>query len=469
MAMPRVVTLQDVLSSDIPLDILQQRLRGEELIHSAAKYMSIINTEHSITLSQDVPRLFLQDRLPPMGIVDSATTYPLPFMSSLEQPEHNLTTVDVNELSASLGLPGMKCNITAKASPVRTHASRPSQGLPDALYGKLMGRALDKPLTADTLAGYMSRQIPSSDNGATMSRDALLVTGLTSSKLESRQAMKIVGPPPGFGAQPPRRIIDEEYIPAFSASSEQKNISTGPASSHQSRRSSLAQSIPHHERRRSSARRPRAHTRVKRSDQGPEPSFADIYPEDANYVPTRRYSQPYVGANQSIFLPQLSPQREIHIEDAITWPTPAEVYRNDTKIDPPTYTVANPNASFPKTPIHILKTPPTFSIFDRHFPPTSADIDAADIEVLTLMSVLPNPAMETLLGFGASNLWCDERALTPSQLDGKRYGMKYHGIGIGDTWICPFAEENVPFRVRPRDHDGWGGWQWALERGWGDG
>jgi hypothetical protein len=66
------------------------------------------------------------------------------------------------------------------------------------------------------------------------------------------------------------------------------------------------------------------------------------------------------------------------------------------------------------------------------------------------------------------DLSCDNRPLTPSQEDGKRYGLHFNGIGLGDPWMCPEAKEGDPFRLRPRNHEGWGGWEWAFKKGWGD-
>jgi hypothetical protein len=42
------------------------------------------------------------------------------------------------------------------------------------------------------------------------------------------------------------------------------------------------------------------------------------------------------------------------------------------------------------------------------------------------------------------------------------------GLAVGDAWNAPAAVEGAPFRVRPRDHEGWGGWEWAIQEGWGD-
>jgi hypothetical protein len=95
-------------------------------------------------------------------------------------------------------------------------------------------------------------------------------------------------------------------------------------------------------------------------------------------------------------------------------------------------------------------------------------MSAADGDVLSLINQLPDPSIDTLIRFGAFDLLPEERPLTPMQESGKRYGMNFFGIGLGDDWVPPAAGENEPFRVRPRDHEGWGGWEWAIKKGWGN-
>jgi hypothetical protein len=102
------------------------------------------------------------------------------------------------------------------------------------------------------------------------------------------------------------------------------------------------------------------------------------------------------------------------------------------------------------------------------------DLSAADPDVHTLLEEMPAPSVNTMIHFGALDLVGDNRSLTPDQENGKRYGMQYNGLGIGDDWqLAPVARsgsyENVEaFRVRPRNHEGWGGWEWAVRRGWAD-
>ena len=171
-------------------------------------------------------------------------------------------------------------------------------------------------------------------------------------------------------------------------------------------------------------------------DQGPMPSAADIYPDDANWTPSAPI---YEGFDYIAYSEQSFKQSQVIIDNAFNWPTPAQVYKPESA-------------------------------------PTTADIDAVDNDVFALMCELPMPSLGTLSSLGTlcgSNiaagleLPCDPRPLTPAQLDGSRYGMKFYGIALGDEWELPkvgdFGESET-FRVRPREHNGWGGWEWALKQ-----
>jgi hypothetical protein len=59
----------------------------------------------------------------------------------------------------------------------------------------------------------------------------------------------------------------------------------------------------------------------------------------------------------------------------------------------------------------------------------------------------------------------ESRPMSPAQLDGSRYGMRFWGIGIGDSWDPETVAPETKFRVRPREHEGWGGWEWVKEHG----
>ncbi|KAJ4366715.1 hypothetical protein N0V95_000044 [Ascochyta clinopodiicola] len=209
---------------------------------------------------------------------------------------------------------------------------------------------------------------------------------------------------------------------------------------HQHRRSSNSSASFRHHRRDSSNRRyPRRTSRAKRMDQGPLPSSADIYPDDANWTSPAPI---YEGTDYVSYHDQAYEQPQVIVDNAFNWPTPAQVYKPEPA-------------------------------------PTTADVNEADTDVLALMGELPVPSLSTLANLGALrdangipglDFPCDSRALTPAQFDGSRYGIKFHGIALGDEWELPmvgdFAKSEA-FRVRPREHDGWGGWEWALRKGRG--
>lgn len=168
------------------------------------------------------------------------------------------------------------------------------------------------------------------------------------------------------------------------------------------------------------------------------PSAADIYPDDANWTPSASiYERPdYMTHHQSLI-----EQPQVIVDNVFNWPPPAQVYAPEPA-------------------------------------PTTADIDAADNDVLALMNELPEPTLCTLAKLGNSHdlrittafdLPYNERALTPAQIDGSRYGIRFYGIAYGDQWELPqvgdFGKDET-FRVRPRDHDGWGGLERALKKGW---
>ncbi|EMD90687.1 hypothetical protein COCC4DRAFT_186460 [Bipolaris maydis ATCC 48331] len=165
--------------------------------------------------------------------------------------------------------------------------------------------------------------------------------------------------------------------------------------------------------------RPRATTRTKRSDQGPEPSSADIYPDDAPYPSTRRPS--YVPDPTLVFHDYSSHGRSFKPQDTTSWPTPAEVY-SENPIQGP----AHPSSSAKED------TEPGFDLFKDHYYPTDADIHEPDAEIDALLKAIPH-----LLDLHVPELKCDSCPLTPGQTDGSRYGMRFHGIGLGDRWMGP--------------------------------
>jgi hypothetical protein len=385
-------------------------------------------------------------------------------------------------------------------SPARSHKSHPSAGFPKGLYGKLIGRALDKPLTADTLAQYLDGKSVSSTDTTMAPRGVPgsfrdYAPGSLPSKHEGGddQAMKMVRPPPGFGGATPRMITVEDRISVAPTQTpvELQYVPKDTPAFDQARRLSDLQSVSssqHHGHARGPSGRRyrhRAHTRTKRTDQGPEPSHADIYPDDAAWVAPRERYQPEPAGPFQKYLSQLPPQRDFRVEEAVSWPTPAEVYtrgpknplqRNTFGSNTPAgaaYTQQEPfmfNTFGQHLPANVYasehqRPPSSLSIFKGHYKPSKEDMDDADQDIINLIDEIPAMAQ---LGFSTTNLHCDERPLTPRQLDAKRYGLTYMGLGVGDSWNPPAAVEGAPFRVRPLDHEGWGGWEWAIQKGWGD-
>ncbi|KAF1849439.1 uncharacterized protein K460DRAFT_365321 [Cucurbitaria berberidis CBS 394.84] len=454
----------EATTSSVPVvlgDLLQRTQPGQQPSSTSVTLLTKVS-ENYLDSSEGTAGTPLQQYNLSKNIVSLTGTQVSPYLFSSPRPEPKLGAVDVDELSASLGLPGVRKNVMRNDSPAHSQKSCPSQGPPDYLVGKLIGKALDTPLTAHALARYLNTsEIVSSDDTTAASRE--LQESVMGSGMLSRndsQATKIVRPPPGFRGEASRRIAIEDPISVVPAVTEPKYGSTGPDVLLQAPRHNPFQPtnhIQHQARRSSSRRRPRAYTRVRRTDQGPEPSAADIYPDDANWEP---FPIPFNGRervpNRPSFVPQLPLQRVIQVNDTIGWPTPAEVYTQPT----PSGVNMHKSDAPPRSP--------TINIFENHVPPTGTDINAADDEVLAIIDELPDPSATTLLRLGSFDLGCDERPLTPGQYDASRYGMEYHGLALGDTWNCPPAEETEPFRVRPRNHEGWGGWEWALRSGWGD-
>lgn len=181
------------------------------------------------------------------------------------------------------------------------------------------------------------------------------------------------------------------------------------------------------------------------------PSAADIYPDDAHWTPSAplyEARQDYISHNQSR---QVHKQLQIVVANPFNWPSPSQFYAPEP-------------------------------------PPTLIDICAADADVLKLIAQLPEPSLCTLAKLGNTHdlratsafgpesvgLKSNERALTPGQEDGSRYGIRFWGIGYGDHWELPkvkkleeemFSGETL--RVSPVGNEGWSGMQTALARGWG--
>jgi hypothetical protein len=354
----------------------------------------------------------------------SSLTFPVP------QPQRDHSAVGINELSAGLGLPAIEVD-TIHSSPATSHKSRLSQAHPGALYGKLISRALDKPLTAKGLAEYLQNQ----DIYAPF--EVLAPPSSSSITTVINQHTDTICPPPGFGPFHGLENATDTPRTTVLAPIEVITVPKGPfAFQHQHRRSSghSSTSFQHHARNPSNKRYPRRTSRAKRMDQGPMPSAADIYPDDANWTPSAPIHEGF-SFDISIKRPRMI------INEAFHWPTPAEVYT------------------------HKPESAPTSA--EQRIPPTAADVNAADNDVLTLLDELPEPSLNTLVKFDTTqdlnvftglDLPCDSRALTPGQLDGSKYGMRFYGIALGDEWECTETQESEHFRARPREHESWGGW-----------
>lgn len=358
----------------------------------------------------------------------------------------------MNELSVSLGLPGGKKYTELEECSAHAHNSYPSQKISNTVYGNLIDRALDKPLTASALAHYMKSQSESSEETIKAFQEPQELSERDTTRTQERgQALKVVRPPPGFDNQISRMAtIEGGYTPTGSAAMQQNIAHSAPFGYLHQHRTNLGQPtayFPHHARRPSIKRRPQGHTRTKRTDQGPEPSAADIYPDDAHWTSTQSSHSKYFEPSPFVALP---PQAIVRVEDATNWPTPAEVYTHESQAS--------------QVALAQQKT----NVYEAHATLTAEDMSAADSDVLSLIAALPKSTINMLIPFGAVDLIPDGCSLSPGQESGRRYGMNFFGIGISDDWQAPPAVETDAFRVRPRDHEGWGGWEWAIKRGWAD-
>jgi hypothetical protein len=338
---------------------------------------------------------------------------------------------EVDELSTNLGLSGTLTgeNTGDHKSPVRPVNPTDSKGHANiSLHGKLIGRALSKPFTANSLAHYLNNQTIS-DNAAIAPQNLHGYGFGAQKEWESKedQPTMIVQPPPGFGGERPRKIHVEERGAAYSGILDPQLVPTGHAVLGHLRRFSDLQSVSptqqHNNAHRPSARRhtrPRASTRAKRSDQGPEPSAADIYPDDAVYISSRRPSyapEPIPPLHK--YTPSIPNEQSIIVEDAMSWPTPAEVYAEKSN-----EVVAAQSNSFAQH-----STTDTFDLFKDHHYPSAADIRATDDDIEALLSIIPH-----IFELDLPDPVFDERPLTRGQLDGTRYGVRFNGIGLGDSW-----------------------------------
>jgi hypothetical protein len=336
------------------------------------------------------------------------------------------------------------------------------------LYGKLIGRALDKPLTAKGLAQYLQGHTNSSGIASPGSGSSdTVVVGRARQRSDTAETVR---PPRSafapLGTQP---ASSAEYTLEISAAVPPNAAARSASYQHRQRKSSDQHQPPpppadyHQHVHRTSGRRThrRQSSRIKRMDQGPMPSSADIYPDDASWTraaaPLPSYPTTATTTTTATAIPTYNPTPPSYVSPIVTpepthWPTPAEVYR-------------------PRTSLAL--------------PPTTADIHAANAPVERLLAELPYPTSTTLAGLGVRppastsvptsplchlhlhlDLPSSPRALSPAQRTGARYGLQLAGLGHGDAWTFEGMGVGVPFRVRPREHAGWGGREWAVLRGW---
>jgi hypothetical protein len=465
-------SLQDILNRNMQLGAPRSLQRGEYEVCFDSKF-SLLTTAENDTGHEHVSRtISLQNpRTSAYDIGSQATQTPPPFPVQSHAADPVLRTVDVHELSATLGLPAPSGRVTNDESLTRLNRSRPSRKDSDALYGKLMGRALGQPLTADTLAQYLNdnKGNPQDHLAAVTHQYSAPATDLATPVHRRIGQIKVVDPPPAFESDLAHMISPEQRTTEAPTTLQEQRVTTGPTALYHSlplRPPVNSSHVQHHPRHPSDRKRPRAYTRTKRTDQGPEPSAADIYPEDAILEPLQ---QRHFGDESMQYHPTLapysSPRRHLYVSDATSWPTPAEVYT--PKPDMPSFDVLEQHVH--PTVMHIRgpDNAPPFDMFEQHTQPTPSDVHEACVEVTGMINELTSISLDTILNVREDDLTCDWRPLTPGQLDGSRFGIRYYGLGLGDDWICPDAREGMPFRVRPRSQEGWGGWDWAIQRGWG--
>ncbi|KAF2710254.1 hypothetical protein K504DRAFT_255167 [Pleomassaria siparia CBS 279.74] len=325
----------------------------------------------------------------------------------------------------------------------------------------------------------------------------------------------------------------------------------------QLRRPSTANSV-HRSGTRARGRRPRSrvHTRSKRSDQGPMPSEADIYPDDAGFgqratqvapyhspppkyghvgyvgqtgkgfalpgnqtygdvyppLPSRRASGPAVSALSEHLREQAAhiaavakgeeqrvrdeaahrkafedeelcyqmaavaqgrerdeaayrkavEEEEIHYQETACWTTEQNgicyeeflelAQREGTtpwNVMAPPQILHHPSPTRLIIPDFLLET--TSPVYDR---------GGEDSELVSPRTILGHTSTPT------SGIVPDERPMSPGQESGSRYGLRFWSIGLSDEWCPPKVEKGTKFRVRPLEHAGWGGQEWAGANGW---
>lgn len=353
----------------------------------------------------------------------------------------------INKLTETLGLAGSVTPIIDAPVPnYRDYGPRVSNSLSNAQTGKLLNRALNTALTADDVAHYVSNRSESSGETVIPSRPIHdSSAGESSTAREGEYATKVVHAPPGFANEGSRVITVEQQVPspptkmpAVAEGYFNKTRQVFGRSTLGSRRESEPFIRGY----------PRRYTQTRRGDQGPEPSLADIYPEDVNWAPppTTRQDVPTIPSEK----PQLT-EFNLLTRGTQPWYDPGEEVHQE-----------------PTTIIPIAPAAQRSRILESHAQRAKEDFKAADQNVVALLDLLPGLSATTQHDAMAP----DNRPLTPRQEDGKRYGLRYHGVGIQNAWDFPPIANGQswtnpgPFRVRPMDHAGWGGQEWAQQMGW---
>ncbi|KAF1918409.1 hypothetical protein BDU57DRAFT_198216 [Ampelomyces quisqualis] len=353
--------------------------------------------------------------------------------------------VDIDELSTGLGLPSAKKVTKPSGTPKYPHKYQSSQDVQNPLYERYL----------------RSPSGSSEETVRAFSKHKETPRGQVTSFEEQDPPLKVVLPPPGFVNQMPRMVTVEEEVPPTAPALMRYNNTHTATHDYFNPFSMQTQPSPFSERyvrRPSTRRRPRGHTRTKRTDQGPEPSAADIYPDDANWKSGPPCHHQSLDARMGFEYMAARPQEEVlRPDDSKSWPTPAEVYTHKSRI--PVAPLAHiPQVSgrahqvFERTPQKPAHAPQVFDVFSSHSYPSTEDIRAADCEVLSLIDELPEPTITTLINFGAFDLIADDRPLSPGQKSGKRYGLNFYGVGLGDDWKPPPVAMNEPFdphMIRP--------------------
>ncbi|EUC51102.1 hypothetical protein COCMIDRAFT_80009 [Bipolaris oryzae ATCC 44560] len=372
-----------------------------------------------------------------MESIHTATPYQSRWVWPTQRYSPSFSAPEVEELSTSLGLPGIagkgkaRADSTARPSNLPDFKSPASTNL-HARFLNAQGVADHTAIGPQNLHSYgfgtqQEREIGEDPPTRTVQPPPGFAGERPREIVEEDQASRTVQPPPGFTGERSREIFAEKRGTNFADILEPQVVTAGPSAIRHPRRFNDLQSAVQALQQRSHTNRlppnrvtrPRAATRTKRSDQGPEPSSADIYPDDAPYLSTRRPS--YVPDPALVFHGYPSHDRGFKPQDTTSWPTPAEVYA-ENPVQGPTHT-----SSSTKKDVE-----PEFDLFKDHHDPTDDDIHDPDADIDALLSAIPH-----LLDLDVPELECDPRPLTPGQIDGSRYGMRFHGIGLGDRWMGP--------------------------------